>query len=180
MRWLEQSGFLLHKVETYDSRYREAGNAYEWATPTGGHGLRFATPRLIVTSRRVAAGTVSINLPPPLEREWQLNTSDKSRPTAVLLSPPEVNERAKRALQVRGAARQGWEIQRIEELRKVGGDSVSAWADVEGDKATRTTRRASLRSWPSRRAIGWAGRSRTICWSGTCSVTCCPHRCRTT
>ena len=25
LRWLEQSGFLLRKVETYDSRYREAG-----------------------------------------------------------------------------------------------------------------------------------------------------------
>src|SRR5206468_2343828 len=135
LRWLEQSGFLIAKVETYDSRYREASNAYEWAMPTGGHGLRFATPRLIITSRRVAGGSaVSIVLPPPLEREWQLNTSDKSRPTAVLLSPAELNERAKRALQVRGTARQAWEIQRIDELRRVGGDSVSAWADVEGDK----------------------------------------------
>src|SRR5437868_5849577 len=90
LRWLEQSGFLVAKVETYDSRYREAANAYEWAMPTGGHGLRFATPRLIVTSRRVAGGSaVSIVLPPALEREWQLNTSDKSRPTAVLLSPAE-------------------------------------------------------------------------------------------
>ena len=32
------------------------GNAYEWAMPTGGHGLRFATPRLIITSRRVGGG----------------------------------------------------------------------------------------------------------------------------
>ena len=37
---LEQCGFLLRKVETYDSRYRQ-GDAYEWAMPTGGHGLRF-------------------------------------------------------------------------------------------------------------------------------------------
>src|SRR5262245_19013416 len=36
---LEQCGFLLHKVETYDSRYRQ-GDAYEWAMPTGGPGLR--------------------------------------------------------------------------------------------------------------------------------------------
>ncbi|MCY0725935.1 hypothetical protein OVW19_29775, partial [Klebsiella pneumoniae] len=70
LRWLEQSGFLLRKVETYDSRYREAGNAYEWAMPTGGHGLSFASPRLIITSRRVG-GTMAIALPPPLEQEWQ-------------------------------------------------------------------------------------------------------------
>ena len=69
LRWLEQSGFLLRKVETYDSRYREAGNAYEWAMPTGGHGLSFASPRLIITSRRVG-GTMAIALPPPLRVAW--------------------------------------------------------------------------------------------------------------
>ena len=52
LRWLEQSGFLLRKVETYDTRYRVPGDAYEWAMPTGGHGLRFAAPRVIVTLRR--------------------------------------------------------------------------------------------------------------------------------
>ena len=55
LRWLEQSVVLLRKVETYDSRYREPNDSYEWAMPTGGHGLRFATPRLVITSRRVAA-----------------------------------------------------------------------------------------------------------------------------
>ena len=30
LRWLEQCGFLLRKVETYDTRYREQGDAYEW------------------------------------------------------------------------------------------------------------------------------------------------------
>ena len=39
---LEQCSFLLRKVETYDLRYRE-GDAYEWAMPTGGHGLSFAS-----------------------------------------------------------------------------------------------------------------------------------------
>src|SRR5205814_7040411 len=91
LRWLEQSGFLIAKVETYDSRYREASNAYEWAMPIGGHGLRFAAPRLIIASRRAAAGSsVSITLPMALERDWQLSTRDKSQPTAVLLSPVEV------------------------------------------------------------------------------------------
>jgi hypothetical protein len=166
LRWLEQSGFLLRKVETYDSRYREAGNAYEWAMPTGGHGLSFASPRLVVTTRRVAAGTVSIVLPPPLEREWQLNTSDKSRPTAVLLSPTEINERAKRALQARGAARQDWEVQRIQDLRKVGGDSVSAWADVEGDKGYKDYRArvAEILSIPPRYWLGWEIEDQLLVW----------------
>ena len=71
LRWLEQSGVLLGKVETWDSRYREAGNAYEWAMPTGGHGLSFAAPRLVITTRPVAGGgTVAVRLPPPLQQQW--------------------------------------------------------------------------------------------------------------
>ncbi len=63
---LERRGFLLRKVETYDSRYRALGDAYEWAMPTGGHGLRFASPRLVLTARPAKrSGTTAVTLPAP-------------------------------------------------------------------------------------------------------------------
>ena len=52
LRLIEENGFLLKKLETYDVRYRDASDAYEWAVPTGGHGVRFKNPRLVVTFRR--------------------------------------------------------------------------------------------------------------------------------
>src|SRR5882724_8504167 len=61
---LEQCGFLVRKVETYDSRYRQPGDAYEWAMPIGGHGLTFNAPRLLLTCRPIAGGgTVAVTLP---------------------------------------------------------------------------------------------------------------------
>ena len=131
LRWVEESGFLLHKVETYDSRYRDAGNAYEWAMPTGGHGLSFAEPRVIVTLRRTGS-LVAITLPLDLKEEWELSQPDGSRPTAVLPSPAEVAARAQKAMQVRGP-RPPWEAARLAELLAVAGDRVSAWGRIKSD-----------------------------------------------
>src|SRR4029453_1136669 len=64
---LEQCGFLLRKVETYDSRYRQS-DAYEWAMPTGGHGLRFTNPRLVLTCRPIT-GTVAVTISPRVDRK---------------------------------------------------------------------------------------------------------------
>ncbi len=162
--WLALSGFLLSKVETYDSRYRASSDAYEWAMPTGGHGLSFTTPRLAVTTRRTG-GTVAITLPPPLEQEWQLGTSDKSKPTAVQFSPKEVVERARQALLPRGK-RQDWEVRRLNELRKVGGDNVSAFANVEGDKGYRDyqTRLSRILAIPPRYWMGWDIEDNLLIW----------------
>src|ERR1044072_3673124 len=86
---LEQCGFLLRKVETYDSRYRQA-DAYEWAMPTGGHGLSFTNPRLLLTCRPIT-GTVAVTMPPRLDRKALL-TADGSRPTAGVFTPQELVE----------------------------------------------------------------------------------------
>jgi hypothetical protein len=133
LRWLEQSGFLLRKVETYDTRYRVQGDAYEWAMPTGGHGLRFAGPSLIVTMRRTG-GSVAVALPLALQRDWELSQADASRPTAVLPSPAEVSQRAKRTMVLRGEGRTEGEAKRIAELMRLGGDRVSAWGRIDSDK----------------------------------------------
>ena len=92
MRWLEQCGFLLRKVETYDTRYRALGDAYEWAMPIGGHGLKFNAPRLVLTTRRTG-GRVSIVMPLPQQGDWQRRTKDASRPTAVMPTLAQVDEK---------------------------------------------------------------------------------------
>jgi hypothetical protein len=134
LRRLEQCGFLLRKVETYDSRYRIAGDAYEWAMPTGGHGLKFMSPRLVVTCRPIERRPgVTVRLPRALSRDELVQPGDGVA-TAVLPSAEQVAERVGRALRVGNDRRQAWENQRIDELLRLGGDSVSAWADINGPK----------------------------------------------
>jgi hypothetical protein len=158
LRWLEQCGFLLRKLETYDSRYRSRGDAYEWAMPTGGHGLKFSGPRIVLTCRRlINGGKVSIVLPIAVQRDWAMRNKDASQPTAVLPTLAEIVERAQKAMTVGGPGRADWERTRIDELRRVGGDSVSAWANVANDQDYKEYRGrlAELLAIPPRYWLGW-------------------------
>jgi hypothetical protein len=168
LRWLEQSGFLLRKVETYDSRYRAPGDAYEWAMPTGGHGLRFTAPRLVLTCRRLTnGGVVSIALPMRLEGEWDLATKDGSQPTAVLPTAAQVLERSAQALRVGGPPRPPWEVAHIDELRRIGGDNVTAWADVGGEKGYQNyqARIRDTLAMPPRFWVGWEIEDMLLIWT---------------
>jgi hypothetical protein len=155
LRWLEQSGFLLRKLETYDSRYRQS-DAYEWVMPTGGHGLSFTAPRLVLAMRRTNA-TVTVSLPLALRGEWELSQPDGSRPTAVLPTPAEVAERGRRAMQVR-RPRPAWEAERIADLLKAAGDRVSPWGRIktEADYKAYLKQLADLLSTPPRYWQGWS------------------------
>lgn len=158
LRWLEQCGFILRKLETYDSRYRARGDAYEWAMPTGGHGLTFANPRLVLHLRRlINGGTVTIALPTGLERDWAMRTKDASHPTAILPTRAEILERAQRAMVIGGRPRTDWEKARIAELLKLGGDGVSVWAQVASDQDYKEYRRRldDLLAIPPRYWMGW-------------------------
>ena len=164
LRWLEDRGFLLRKIETYDSRYREAGSAYEWAMPTGGHGLSFTAPRLIVTGRR-ANGVVSPVVPPASKATWEAGKPDRSQPTAVMLTAGQVTERARTATQVRGE-RPDWQIRHIAELCRVGGDNVSGLASIrdgEGYKAYLDRIRLLL-AMPPRYWVGWEIEDYLLIW----------------
>ncbi len=157
LRWLEHCGFLLRKLETYDTRYREPGNAYEWAMPTGGHGLQFTRPRLVLTSRRVSGGRVFITLPSDLERDMRLRTGNGSTPTAVMFSAAEIEALSNAAMQV-SRPREDWEVARIEELRRLGGDDVSRWANLQGERGYEDYRRfvREILAMPPRYWQGWA------------------------
>ncbi|MFI5001787.1 MAG: hypothetical protein ACHQK9_18045, partial [Reyranellales bacterium] len=166
LRWLEQCGFLLRKVETYDSRYRW-GDAYEWAMPTGGHGLRFAKARIVVTLRRVGGvGAVSIVLPTALEGDAHFAKRDGSHPTAVLPTLDQVTERGRRALQVRDKDRPAWQVERIRELGRLGGDSVSRWGEVVGEKGYKDYQAFlhELLATPPRYWMGWEIEDNLLVW----------------
>jgi hypothetical protein len=164
---LEECGFLLRKVETYDSRYRVLGDAYEWAMPTGGHGLRFASPRLLLAGRPVSrSGTVVAALPAATDRTTLPGASDDSRPTAALPSPTEIAELARKAIGLEGGGLQGWEIERIRELQRVGGDRISRWTEVDsatGYKAYQARIRAVM-AIPPRYWQGWEIQEDLLVW----------------
>jgi hypothetical protein len=164
---LEQCGFLLRKVETYDSRYREPGNAYEWAMPTGGHGLHFAAPRLVLTCRPIAGGggTVAVTLPARLDRKALL-TADGSKPTAALPSPEDLVERAARVLARGREGRSSWQDERIGELQRVGGDQVSRWGIVAGEANYKAyqMRLRELLAMPPRYWLGWEVEDHLLIW----------------
>jgi hypothetical protein len=101
LRLLEQCGFLLRKIETYDSRYRVPGDVYEWTMPTGGHGLRFASPRLAIVCNPLPKGnSVAVALPPFLSRDELVKPSDDGVATAVILPVEQAIERAHQAMLV--------------------------------------------------------------------------------
>jgi hypothetical protein len=162
--WLQHGGFLLRKVETYDTRYRELGNAYEWAMPTGGHGLRFTAPRLILTGHRTDA-TVSIVLPP----DWKVLAPDASQPSAVMLTAEQAAERGRRAMQIQGD-RPEWQAKHIAELRHAGGDNVSALAKSQAksqdDKSYRDylDHLRALLAMPPRYWVGWEIADYLLIW----------------
>lgn len=164
LRWVEQAGFLLAKLETYDSRYRSPGDAYEWAMPTGGHGLSFAEPRLILALRRTGV-SVAVSLPLDLKEEWELGQPDGSRPTAVLPSPAEVAARSQKAMQPRGP-RPPWEAARLAELLAVGGDRVSAWGKIKSDADDQAYRKElkQMLEVPPRYWQGWGIQEDLLLW----------------
>ncbi|MCA0304239.1 MAG: hypothetical protein LCH95_17675 [Proteobacteria bacterium] len=159
---LEQCGFLLRKVETYDTRYRQA-DAYEWAMPIGGHGLHFAKPRLLLTCRPLSGGgTVALALPPRTGGA----TADGSRPTATLFPPAELAQRAARTVDAGLQRLADWQRQRFRELQRVGGDAVADWANVEGEAGYKAwqARLAEVMAMPPRYWVGWSVADLLLVW----------------
>ena len=162
---LEQCGFLLRKVETYDTRYRQA-DAYEWAMPIGGHGLHFAQPRLLLTCRPLpGAGAVAISLPPRAAAAT-LVAADGSRPTAVLFPPAELARRAAGTVDAGLQQMNDWQRQRFRELQRVGGDAVADWAKVEDEAGYKAwqARLAEVMAMPPRYWVGWSVADLLLVW----------------
>jgi hypothetical protein len=174
LRLIEENGFLLKKLETYDARYRDAWDGYEWAVPTGGHGLRFQHPRLVVTLRGSAAqhsrSVLSLPLPKSTDVASLFTSLKRSgfggKPTAVMPSPEEFKEIARRVALKQPPAMSDWQFARVLELYKVGGDAVSNWAKAveAGDRSEYERLIREVLATPPRYWKGWSVQDDLLIW----------------
>ena len=173
LRLIEECGLLLKKLETYDVRYRDAWDAYEWAVPTGGHGLKFKNPRLVVTFKEGLGNSPKrspVLLPPPTDvatlaaRLKADGTGGK--PTAVMPSPEQFKELAQRVALRKPADMSDWQFQRVMELYKVGGDNVTGWAKAieAGDRPQYERLIRDILATPPRYWKGWGIQDDLLVW----------------
>ena len=83
-----------------------------------------------------------------------------------MFTPQEIVERATRALAPDLQGRPDWQLERIGELHKVGGDQVSNWSNVAGDegyKAYQGRLREAL-AMPPRYWLGWGIADELLVW----------------
>ncbi|OPZ86866.1 MAG: hypothetical protein BWY76_00749 [bacterium ADurb.Bin429] len=119
LRRLADCGFLLKKLETYDYRYYTG--AYEWATGTGGHGLRIKTPTLVVTfarsgrSPKVGTLTPAVNL--ALLAEMLTKDGSGGKPTAVMPTKEEILAIAEKHKFSKPDWMPAWQWLRVQELK---------------------------------------------------------------
>ena len=136
LREIEEHGFLLRKLETYDIRYKDpGGNAYEWEVPTGGNGLSFKPPQLLITFKPGPKATVTLPPPTDLAELTSKLKADGSggKPTAVMPSPEQIKAFAEQVAVHQPAWMPDWQWQRVQELRKIGGGVEFASGFESGD-----------------------------------------------
>ena len=133
MRLLERSGFLIQKLETYDEKYRDLGDAYEWAVPTGGHGLSFSKARLVVTFEPASGqdrNSAPITMPPPFSVAKLLAANAIAAHSATPPGEIPLDTLKKDAISLvatKPAWMTDWQLKRVQEMLHVGGDSASKW-----------------------------------------------------
>jgi len=121
LRLLDEQGLLLRKWETYDERYDDLG--YEWATPTGGHGLTFKEPELVLTLKQVRSALAPLPAPIDVPAMGQQLVKDGTggMPTAVYPAPDALKALAERHALVKPEWMPSWQWTRVQELRRIGG-----------------------------------------------------------
>jgi hypothetical protein len=116
LRVLSEQGFIVQKWEIYDHRY--FNGAYEWATATGGRGIRIDPPRLVVTFKRGAVERV--DLPPAtdlMRLAQELKSTGKGgQPTAVMPTEQQIKAFTEK-VEARPDWMPPWQYQRMHELR---------------------------------------------------------------
>ncbi|MCY3022076.1 MAG: hypothetical protein NTW87_23940, partial [Planctomycetota bacterium] len=130
LRTLADCGFIVRKWETYDHRYYNG--CYEWATATGGRAIIIGTPSLVVTfrlpgtrstSNMSPGGTAKVELPPAADiaaLAAALKQNGKGgKPTAVMPTPAELEQLAKRYALAKPAWMPDWQWERVKSLLTV-------------------------------------------------------------
>lgn len=163
-------GILIRKLETYDSRYRDWSDPYEWAVATGGHGLRFKNPRLELTLRSAdGAGAIAPVAAPELDiahlARSLRSTGAGGNPTAVL---PTSSEFAQVAARLSIASRQmsSHARQRINELARIGGGAAAEWSQAidRNDYASYQKLIGDILATPPRYWKGWSIHEDLLVW----------------
>ncbi|MBM4033096.1 MAG: hypothetical protein FJ291_15115, partial [Planctomycetes bacterium] len=163
LRRIEECGLLLKKLETHDMRYDEWWSAYEWANPTGGHGLTFKDARLVITLEPVGGASLPReSLPPPTD----LAKLGGGRPTAIMPSPEQVRAMAAKHAFKKPAWMPDWQWQRVSELAGHAGDRIGAWRQklLSGNPADYERVVAELLSIPPRFWQGWGIQDDLLLW----------------
>ncbi len=159
LRAVEENGFLLRKRETYDMRYRDWWDAYEWAVPTGGHGLTFQNPRLVITFRPAPAPSLTVPAPTDLTALAQRlqATGTGGAPTALLPTPDQLADFARRLAFRQPAWMPEWQWQRVKQLHDLGGGAIRQWETglMSGDPAQYRRVIADILATPPRYWKGW-------------------------
>jgi len=120
LRVLTTYGFLLRKWETYDTRYKDGWNGYEYGPATGGRGLLIDTPRLELTftprpSPNIGRGDggEGLNF---AARVHQLRQKPQGKPTAVMPTAEELKTLADKFASRKLTWMPEWQWQRVQEL----------------------------------------------------------------
>ena len=133
LRLFEDNGLVLSKLERYDSRYRDPSDSYEWAMPTGGHGLTFANPRLTITFAAPtglppADTSIAIAEPPDVASLARALRDQAPHRLQVEATEGEtLRKRAKALLEAKPSWMSQAQFARVRELAAVGGDTLSSW-----------------------------------------------------
>ena len=130
LRRLAEQGVLLKKWEVWDQRYDEYWSAYEWAKATGGHGLRFKEPRLVVTL--TDGSKQQVELPDPTDftdERRRLRTEMAGDATAVMPSPDELKKLVQNNKVKQPDWMPDWQWKRVKELKEHGGGSIGRWSE---------------------------------------------------
>ena len=151
---LARNGVLLTKVETYDHRYRDT-NAAEWAVATGGNGLSFRNPRLVLRTSASASPRAALT--------WSVVPIT----AAPMLSRDAFLEAARRAALAPAPALPEWRMKRLAELRRIGGGEASDWAQAieTGDYAKYRRKVREILATPPRFWKGWGVHDDLLLWS---------------
>jgi len=119
LRQLEYSGFLVRKWETYDTRYKDGWNGYEYGPAIGGRGILIHAPKLAVTFTPAKAEKLDAKALAFDTRAYAAGLRAKGgdgKPTAVLPSPEEITRLAAKYGLARPATMPDWQWQRVQEL----------------------------------------------------------------
>ena len=141
LRALSDCGLILRKWETYDFRFRKAGDgAYEWGVSCGGRGIVIKSPRLVLTLVRDPKAKAALHLPPAADvhaMAKMLQEKPQGRATVTMPDAEQLRKILKTHALRKRPWMSDWQWKRIEELAALGGgyvipktpDGYARWVD---------------------------------------------------